>query len=82
MVVSEPDPGRVLAERELDGSTATTFTLEPIAGNQTRVTIATTMATRSGFAGMMERLMTPPVMRRIYKQELELIATYMTGDAQ
>lgn len=81
LVVSEPQPDRVLVERGVDGSIETTFTTEPVTAQQTRVTIATTTVTRAGLAGMMERLVTPPVMRKIYKAELDQIAAYMAANA-
>ncbi len=76
--VSEPEPGRVLKETDRDTGLATTFTFQPLAGGtQTRVTIATDTAVRAGLAGFIERLMTPLILRRIYRQELQNLADYV-----
>lgn len=78
MVVTEPEPGRVLAEEDAENGLYTTFTFEPIQnGQQTHLTIATDMKTRPGLAGFIERLMTTPMMHRIYRQELQQIVDYM-----
>ncbi len=76
--VSEPQPGRVLVEATDDASVVTTFTLEPLdEGRQTRVTIATATKASPGLVGVMERLTTPPVTGRIYRQELRNLAEYL-----
>lgn len=78
-IVSEPQPGRVLVEKNLDGQLTTTFTLTPTdGGRQTRVTINTEFTPSKGFKGLMERLMNPPVMRYLFKKELQNIAAYVT----
>lgn len=76
--VSEPEPGRILKETDRDTGLGTTFTLEPLAGGtQTRVTITTDTPVQTGLAGLIERLMTPLVLRRIYRQELQNLADYV-----
>ncbi len=81
-VVSEPEPGRVLVETDTDSGLVTTFTVDPLnGGKQTRLTIATDFESSPGIMGLMEKLTTPPVMRRIYRQELKLIAEYVAGKA-
>jgi len=75
-IVSEPQPGRVLMEANDDDSATTTFTLEPL-GDQTRVTIVTVMQASPGLLGFMEKLTTPSVMGRIYRQELRNLAEYL-----
>lgn len=78
MTVTEPQPGRVLMEEDPQVGTVTTFTVEPINnGKQSRLTIATDARLASGFAGIMERLINPPVMRRIYKEEMAKINDYV-----
>ena len=74
--VSEPEPGRVLVESDMDRDLVTTFTLEPVDG-KTRVTISTDFAPKSGLEGLFEKLMGPPMLRRIYKQELRNLDAYM-----
>ncbi|HEX2910892.1 MAG TPA: SRPBCC family protein [Chloroflexia bacterium] len=78
MVVSEPEPGRIIAERDLEKDLVTTFTIDPLEnGKKSKVTIATDSAARKGLGGFMDKLFTPPVMRRIYQEELGLLANYV-----
>lgn len=70
LTVSEPEPGRVLKEEDPEIGASTTFTVEPINGTQSDVTIATTMRTAPGIKGWIEKLMNPPIMRKIYREEL------------
>lgn len=75
LVVTEPQPGRVLKEEDAAQGVVTHFTVEQLgSGEQSRVTIATDSRSAAGFAGVMERLINPPVSRRIYKQELKNLA--------
>lgn len=68
--VTEPDPGRVLAERLLDERDwLTTFTVDPVASGRVRVTIRTSW-TAKGLEGLFERLFAPAMLRRIYREEL------------
>jgi hypothetical protein len=77
-IVSEPQPGRVLKEEDTAAGVATTFTVEPFdGGRHSRVTIATDAAPSSGVKGWLERLFNPPVMRRIYREELQQLAEYV-----
>lgn len=72
MTVTEPEPGRVLQEEDRDAGVLTTFTVEPLDdGARSRVTIATDARTAPGLRGQIEKLITPPVSRRIYRQELQ-----------
>lgn len=76
--VSEPEPGRVLVETDLDKNLVTTFRFEPVnGGTQTNLTIRTEVEASPGLQGFMETLFQPSVMRRIYKQELQNIANYV-----
>lgn len=74
--VTEPEPGRVLAETnrlEADPATqsVTTFTVDPLKGEaQTQVTISTTLPV----ANRLEGLFTIMLLRRVYAQELRQIA--------
>lgn len=75
ITVSEPVPGRVLSETDPSAGVTTTFTVEPAgSGNQSHVTIATDSRPAPGIRGVLERLMNPYIMRRIYKEELKLLA--------
>lgn len=76
--VSEPDPGRILVEEDPDVGLKTTFTVAPLKGGQrSLVTIATASRTSPGLRGLMERLVNPPVTRRIYRQELQQLSDYV-----
>lgn len=82
MVVTEPEPGRVLVESDLapTSTLATTFTVTPLAdGARARVEIATEWEASRGIAGVMERLFYPAGMRRIYRRELRQIAAVAAG---
>jgi hypothetical protein len=75
ITVSEPVPGRVLSETDPAAGVTTTFSVEPVGtGNQSHVTIATESRLAPGLRGLLERLMNPFIMRRIYKEELKLLA--------
>jgi Polyketide cyclase / dehydrase and lipid transport len=75
--ISEPEPGRVLVESDLAGGPVTTFTVDSQGnGQQAQVTITTVSKTRSGgIGGWIEGLMAPLFLRRVYAQELKLLAT-------
>lgn len=78
MVVSEPEPGRLLMEDDQTAGVTTTFKVVPGAqGQQTEVTIATDWNAQSGIGGLVEKLITPVVMRRIFRQELQNVADYV-----
>jgi len=78
LIVSEPQPGRVLKEVDAAAGVSTTFTVDPLdGGQQSRVTIATEAATHPGLMGWLERLFNPAVMRRIYQKELQQLAEYV-----
>jgi hypothetical protein len=72
--VTKAEPGRLLVEEDEDAGVVTTFSLEPLDDGRTRVTIATEARTSPGLRGMVERLMNPAVTRRIYREELALLA--------
>lgn len=74
--VSEPEPGRVLAEQDIDSprNEVTTFSVLPVEqGRKAQVEIATTMNASPGVAGMVERAIVPAALRRIYREELGLL---------
>lgn len=69
--INEPEPGRVLAERDLDTGSVTHFTVEPLDPSSSRVTIATDRAIEhGGVLGWVERAMTRSFLRGIYVKEL------------
>jgi hypothetical protein len=77
--ISEPEPGRVLQENDLDKAEEhTRFIFEPVNnGAQTRVTIATEFMASPGLVGLMERLTKPGLVHKMYRQELHNLAEYV-----
>jgi hypothetical protein len=74
-VVTEPAPGRVLVETYVDTKTVTTFTVEPHGdGNQSRVTFATDLETRSGLSGVLERFFVTRFLKKTYRREMKNLA--------
>jgi len=73
--VMEPEPGKVLVEKDINGETATTFKFVPVEeGRKTRVVISTSMPVRSGPAGWLEKNMTAWYLKMVYAKELQLLA--------
>ncbi len=75
-VVSEPEPGRILAEAYDDPTAGiTTFTIDPAEGGTTFLTIATRARTpHEGFLGRIEELFAGWLLGGVYRKELALIA--------
>ncbi len=82
MAVTEPEPGRVLVESDLDSDLVTTFTVQPADNSQqSHVEIETRWTARSGLAGMVDRWVMPPLMRMVFRQELKLLERYLAQNA-
>lgn len=85
MRVTEPQPGRVLMESDLARDLVTTFTVTPTGSGRCSVTIATQWEAASGLVGWVENRMTPPFLRRVYREELALLdryaQTFAAGDS-
>jgi hypothetical protein len=81
--VTEPDPGRVLAETNLEGKVAvTTFTVTSEGvGGISRVTIATELPVRSGMVGAIERFLTTKALQSLYREELRKLAAFLSTSA-
>ena len=77
--ISEPVPGRELRET-LDDGLVTTFLVEPRGSHLTRVTIETVYQ-RSGLRWLIERLVVPAFLRRVYDAELDLLSREATGSS-
>ena len=79
--VTEPEPGRILVETDLETNGAvTTFTINPGgAPADSHVTISTELPVRGGFLGKIERTMTTMLLRPIYVKELQNLARVATG---
>jgi len=80
-VVSEPQPGRVLVERnDPPNSSVSTFTVDPgPTGRESDVTISTELPDRPGLLGALERFITRRVMKGMYRDELALLAAVATA---
>jgi hypothetical protein len=74
--ITEPKPGRVLVETDLDTGGVTTFTVEPLEQDaKARVTITTELKGRGGILGKLEGFVSRLLLLPIYKQELALLAS-------
>jgi hypothetical protein len=80
--VTEPEPGRVLVETDLDMGAVTRFIVEPLGAAKCRVTIMTDMPTRSGLLGAIERAVTRRFLERVYVAELALLDEQLKLDAR
>jgi len=69
--VSEPEPGRVLVETDLDRGFVTTFTVDAMGEAKSRVEFVTTVPRKPGVRGAIEKLMTTLFLRSVYEEELE-----------
>jgi hypothetical protein len=75
--VFEPEPGRVLMEKDLDSTTTTRFILEPVDGG-TDVTILTEMPLKPGIAGRIEKWLSTRFLLGLYEVELGNLAAAAT----
>jgi len=75
-VVSEPEPGRVLVEKNLEPTgSVTTFVVDPDDGGRAaHVTIQTELSSRAGLSGRLERYITAKVLQSMYLEELKKLA--------
>ncbi len=74
--ISEPEPGRVLVEQDIDTAQniTTTFSVTPLEeGKKSQVEICTTMNASPGLKGLIERLAIPMANPSIYRKELKLL---------
>jgi len=78
--VGEPQPGRVLIESDPARRVLTTFTVDPEPGGGCLVRIETRWYAY-GIHGLVERLAAPGMLRRVYRDELELLDRYAAGMA-
>lgn len=81
MQVHEPQAGHRLEERDLASSLVTTFYVQPAPkAGETIVRIETTWDAAGGINGLFERLFAPRMMRKLYEDELDRLATYASTD--
>ncbi|HZU67288.1 MAG TPA: SRPBCC family protein [Ktedonobacteraceae bacterium] len=74
--VSEPEPGRVLVEQDINPpqQVTTTFKVDPLEqGQKSHVEISTTMKTSPGLRGLVERILVPMINPAVYRKELKLL---------
>src|SRR5258708_1183689 len=75
-LVSEPEPGRVLREDEIDAAQkeSNLFTVTPLEnGQKSRVEIAVMMDASPGLKGFVERILVPMRMPAVLRKELKLL---------
>lgn len=79
--ISEPEPGRVLVETDLDANGAvTTFTVDPgAAPADSRVTISTVLPVRGGLLGFIDKSLSTLLLRSLHEKELQNLARVATG---
>jgi hypothetical protein len=74
-IVTEPEPGRVLVERNIEpNESITTFTVAAGANGGSDVTLVTEAQSRAGIAGVIERWMSKRFLKKLYAEELALLA--------
>jgi hypothetical protein len=71
--ISEPEPGRVLLETDEVTGTTTRFIVQPAGAASCRVTFETDYQAL-GLRGLIERLLVPGFLRKVYAAELRLLA--------
>ena len=80
MLVTEPEPGRVLVEKDAEGTDlATTFTVTALEGGKSSVRISTEWTASGGVAGLVERLFAPRMLRPVYEKELRQLGEYASS---
>jgi hypothetical protein len=73
--ITEPEPGHILVETDMNTGAVTTFTIDPRSGDQeTLVTIATTTTVPNGILGKIQGWLTTRLLRPIYEKELDQLA--------
>lgn len=79
MTITEPEPGRIVQERDETADVTTTWMLTPVeGGNRCLIQLTSKFRSKPGFAGIVERLIIPPVIRSIYRRELDNINEYLS----
>jgi hypothetical protein len=81
--ITEPEPGRVLAETDLDTGAVTTFIVVPVHdGRQSHITITTRLETRGGLLGSVERFLVTRLLRPVYRREIGQIGAVASERAE
>ena len=79
--ITEPDPGRVLVESDLDGGGVTTFTVTPLGEAVCQVHIVTEW-TSGGLRGWVESFLAPRMLEPLFREELEILQRVATGQTR
>lgn len=79
--VTEPEPGHILAEEDMEVGLVTTFTVEPVNSRQKTLVTIETNYQKAGIMGFIERFTSPPLLRRIYKEELQKLKKHVQSMA-
>ena len=79
--ISEPKPGRILQEIDLDSGAVTTFEVRP-EGFGTRVRIVTEIPASRGIQGFVERRVVPNMLGKLYDEELANLDRYARQQAE
>lgn len=78
---SEPEPGRVLLERDPDSGSLTTFTVDALPTGMSQVTIASDVTVNGGMRGRVERLVSTWRIGRAHRMELARLAAVIAQPA-
>lgn len=79
-VVSEPEPGRMLVERESTSSLVTTFTVTPVMGGEhAHVQVAAHWEPARTLWGRFQQIFYPTILKNVFTQELNALARYATN---
>ena len=76
MAVTEPEPGAVLVERDVNTGLVTTFIVKPISPSESQVSFETVWQPQPGLKGLIDRYTTPFFMRMVYRQEQKILNEY------
>jgi len=73
--ITEPEPGHILVETDMNTGAVTTFTVDPrVNGQEAFVTITTTTDVPNGIIGKIQGWLTTQLLRPIYLKELDQLA--------
>jgi hypothetical protein len=75
-VIEEPEPGKVLAEVAPDGRMRTVFTVAPEGEDRCRVRMSTEVVPAGGPKGLVEKLILPRFLPKLFADELALLDAY------
>ena len=79
-LVSEPEPGRTLVETYPENGAVTTFTVDSLGPDRSRLTIATTLSVKPGIRGRVELWVMRRFLRRVYSAQLALVDRHLRSD--